>query len=82
MGKRIQNRIVLTRMDKPSDRLSLKPNEAIVMEHWKVSYEGLSIKEHPRGELQTYREIIDGINSTRQDEPNKITISFKPNKKY
>jgi len=38
MGKRIENTIILTRMDEPIDESSLGLNKYIVTKYWKVSY--------------------------------------------
>ena len=75
MRNRIEN-VILTRMDEPIDELSLGFNEHKVMEYWKVSYNGLEIIEHSRGEMQRYREIINGINSINRNESKEIIISF------
>ncbi len=79
MVKRIENTIILTRLDKPIQESSLESNERKVMEYWKVSYDGLPPTEHPRGEIQRYRKVIDSISFTRENEPKKIVISFKTN---
>jgi len=78
----MKRKIVLTKMEKIIQESSLKPNEHIVMKYWKVSYYRLAPTEHPRGEMQRYREVIDGINSTRQNEPEEIVISFKNTKHF
>ena len=76
MVKGIKNKIILTRMDEPIDKTSLRSNECIVGKYWKVSYYGLAPKDNHRGEMQRYLENIDGINAIRGDEPKEIIISF------
>ena len=76
MGKTIENAIILIRMDEPIDESSLEPNEHKVTEYWKATYHGLVPTEHLRGEINKYREVINGINATRDDEPREIIVSF------
>jgi len=71
MEKRIEM-ITLTRMDRSIDESSLESNEDRVT----VSYEGLAITEHPRGEKTAYLKVMDIINSTRGKEPKEIIIRF------
>ena len=76
MGKTIENAIILIRMDEPIDESSLESNEYKVTEYWKASYHCLVPTENLRGEINKYREVINGINSTRNEEPKDIKISF------
>jgi hypothetical protein len=78
MAKGIERQIVLKRMKRPINKQRLKPNEYKVAEYWKAVYEGgMLVTAHERGELNEYVRSIDGINSTRGEEPAEIDIKFK-----
>lgn len=72
----MEKKIVLTRMNQLIEESSLGSNEYILNDYWKVSYHGLVPIEHSRGEMNRYMEVINGINSTRQNEPKEIIIFF------
>ncbi len=76
MAKNIENKIILTRIDKPIKESSLQPNKYKVTKDWLLSYHGLVPTEQSTGRNKQIQEVINSINATRDDEPKKLLSLF------